>query len=379
MKVYAVGGAIRDTLMGLPVHDIDYVVVGSSVEEMTAKGYRPVGKDFPVFLHPDTQAEYALARTERKTGRGYKGFMFYADPTVTLEQDLERRDLTINAMAQEVGADGKLLGPILDPYNGQQDLAARTFRHVSNAFAEDPLRLLRIARFAARFPEFMVAPETMNALQAIVRSNELLALSAERIWQELSRGFVASKPMRMFQVLLDTDAARVLLPSKLASNLAKEEYREQLIAYLYAAGNRLEDRCAVTCMHLPASEIRSWADCVKMPNEVRDFSEIFSELNLLLEQALCNPGASYQPVDVLAWFNRADVWRKPDRGYAMLDLAKRIGLNADILILAMQNAQALNTAELIASIPAEDRSNGENIRSAVDAARLLAITTSLNT
>jgi tRNA nucleotidyltransferase (CCA-adding enzyme) len=132
-------------------------------------------------------------------------------------------------------------------------------------------------------------------------------------------------------------------------------------------------------MHLPASEIRSWAECVKMPNEVRDFSEIFSELNLLMERALSNPGTAYQPVDVLAWFNRADVWRKPDRGYAMLDLAKRIGLNADILILAMQNAQALNIAEVIANIPAEDRSNGENIRSAVDAARLLAISTSLNT
>jgi tRNA nucleotidyltransferase (CCA-adding enzyme) len=379
MKIYAVGGAIRDTLMGLPVHDIDYVVVGSSAEEMMAKGYRPVGKDFPVFLHPETQAEYALARTERKTGKGYKGFMFYADPTVTLEQDLERRDLTMNAMAQEVGADGKWVGPILDPYNGQQDIAARIFRHVSDAFAEDPLRLLRIARFAARFPEFTVAPETMNALQLIVRSNELLALSAERIWQELSRGFIASKPMRMFQVLLDADAARVLLPTKLASNLAKDEYREQFIAYLHAAGNRLEDRCAVTCMYLPASEIRSWAECIKMPNEVRDFSEIFSELTLLMERVLGDPSAAYQPVEVLAWFNRADVWRKQDRGYALLDLAKRIGFNADILILAMQNAQALNTAQVIASIPAEDRSNGENIRSAVDAARLLAIATSLNT
>ena len=173
MKIYAVGGAIRDTLMGLPVHDIDYVVVGSSVDEMIAKGYRPVGKDFPVFLHPDTQAEYALARTERKTGQGYKGFHFYADPSVTLEQDLERRDLTINAMAQEVDVDGRQFGAIIDPFNGQADLAAKIFRHVSDAFAEDPLRLLRIARFAARFPEFRVADETMAALQAIVRSGEL--------------------------------------------------------------------------------------------------------------------------------------------------------------------------------------------------------------
>ncbi|MBU3596915.1 polynucleotide adenylyltransferase [Polynucleobacter bastaniensis] len=374
MKIYAVGGAIRDTLMGLPVHDIDYVVVGSSVEEMIAQGYRPVGKDFPVFLHPETQAEYALARTERKTGKGYKGFLFYADPTITLEQDLERRDLTINAMAQEVGADGKWLGPILDPYNGQDDLASKIFRHVSDAFAEDPLRLLRIARFAARFPEFTVAPETMDALQAIVRSNELSALSAERIWQELARGFTASKPMRMFQVLLDADAAKILLPATLTSYLAKEEFREQLIAHLHASDNRLEDRCAITLMHLPASEIRSWAACVKMPNEVRDFSEIFSELNLLTEQTA---GDAYQASNVLAWFNRADVWRKPDRGQALLDLAKRIGLNVDTLILAMQNAQVLNTAEVIEGIPAEERSNGESIRSAVDATRLSAISVAL--
>ena len=373
MKIYAVGGAIRDTLMGLPVHDIDYVVVGSSVEEMIAQGYRPVGKDFPVFLHPETQAEYALARTERKTGKGYKGFMFYADPTVTLEQDLERRDLTINALAQEVGADGKCVGPILDPYNGQQDLAAKVFRHVSDAFAEDPLRLLRIARFAARFPEFTVAPETMAALQAIVQSNELSALSAERIWQELARGFTADKPMRMFQVLLDADAAKVLLPATLTSYLAKEEFREQLIAHLHTADSRLEDRCAVTLIYLPASEIRSWAECVKMPNEVRDFSEIFSELNLLIEQTVSNKNGVFQPADVLAWFNRADVWRKPDRGNALLNLAKRIGLNVSALTSAMQNSQSLNTAEIIEGVPADQRANGERIRSAVDAARLLAI------
>ncbi|MGV0981151.1 MAG: polynucleotide adenylyltransferase [Polynucleobacter sp.] len=374
MKIYAVGGAIRDTLMGLPVHDIDYVVVGSSVEEMIAQGYRPVGKDFPVFLHPDTQAEYALARTERKTGRGYKGFMFYADPTVTLEQDLERRDLTINAMAQEVGTDGKWVGPILDPYNGQQDLATRIFRHVSDAFAEDPLRLLRIARFAARFPEFTVAPETMNALQAIVQSNELSALSAERIWQELARGFTASKPMRMFQVLLDADAARVLLPSTLTSKLTQEAFREQLITHFHAADNRLEDRCAVSLMNLPASEIRSWAECVKMPNDVRDFSEIFSELNALVEKSV----TKYQPEDILAWFNRADVWRKPKRGHAVLDLAKRIGLDVSVLTLAMQNTQSLNTTEIIEGVPSQERSNGESIRSAVDAARLSAITAALS-
>ena len=373
MKIYAVGGAIRDALMGLPVHDIDYVVVGSSVEEMLAKGYRPVGKDFPVFLHPDTQAEYALARTERKTGKGYKGFHFFADPSVTLEQDLQRRDLTINAMAQELGEDGSLQGPILDPYNGQQDLAAKVFRHVSDAFAEDPLRLLRIARFAARFPGFSIAEETMRALKAIVQADELRALSAERIWQELARGLVADKPMHMFQVLLNTGAAKTLLAPTLVAQLSQEDFREALLAYLHLAGSSLEERCAIVLMHVPAAEIRSWADCVRMPVEVRDFSEIFSELLVLISKSQ----QSFQAVDVLAWFNRADVWRKPDRGQALLNLAQQLDFNVLPLIKAMRNAQALNTAEVIAGVAAEDRSNGERIGSAFEVARLAAITAAL--
>jgi len=374
MKIYAVGGAIRDTLMGLPVHDIDYVVVGSSVDEMIAKGFRPVGKDFPVFIHPETQAEYALARTERKTGQGYKGFHFYADPSVTLEQDLCRRDLTINAMAQEVGADGKQFGSIIDPYNGQEDLAAKVFRHVSDAFAEDPLRLLRIARFSARFPEFSIADETMSALKAIVQSGELNALSAERIWQELARGLVAIRPIHMFQVLQNTGAANTLLPSTLTKKLAEETFREKLTAHLNLISNNLEERCAICLIDLPASEIRSWAESVRMPIEVRDFSEIFSELSVLANKYANTP---YQAVDVLAWFNRADVWRKPDRSQALLNLADKIGLNVLVLIAAMRNAQALNTAQIIAGVEAQDRSNGERIGSAFESARLAAITAAL--
>lgn len=374
MKIYAVGGAIRDTLMGLPMNDIDYVVVGSSVDEMLAKGFRPVGKDFPVFLHPDTQAEYALARTERKSGKGYKGFLFHADPTVTLEQDLARRDLTINAMAQELGADGKLIGPVIDPYNGQRDLAEKVFRHVSDAFSEDPLRLLRVARFTARFPEFIVADETMVALQAIVRSGELNALSPERIWQELARGLVSSKPMRMFQVLLDSGAAKTVLPPTLVAELPKESYREDLIAHLQVTPAQLENRCAVALMCTPPSEIRSWSECVRMPIEVRDFSEIFSELNVFVSK---NPNGVYRAVDVLSWFNRADVWRKPDRAQALLDLAQKLDLNVSVLINAMQQAQALNPTEIIVELAAEDRANGERIRSAVEAARLATITSAL--
>lgn len=374
MKVYAVGGAIRDTLMGLPINDVDFVVVGSTVEEMIARGYRPVGKDFPVFLHPQTQAEYALARTERKSGIGYKGFHFYADPTVSLEQDLERRDLTINAMAQEVGADGQWIGPIIDPFNGQADLAAKIFRHVSDAFAEDPLRLLRIARFSARFPEFSIAEKTLLALKAIVNSDELNALSAERIWQELARGLVASKPMHMFQVLLNTSAAKTILPSNLSTLLAKEAFREELIEHYDKASNHLEERCAITLMGLPASEIRLWANAIRMPIEVRDFSEIFSDLGRLVNQY---PDGLYSAVDVLAWFNRADIWRKPDRGQLLLDLAERLGFKVSVLIAAMRHAQALSTADIISGVAAEDRSNGERIGSAFESARLAAITSAL--
>lgn len=375
MKIYAVGGAIRDTQMGLPIHDIDYVVVGSSVEEMLAKGFRPVGKDFPVFLHPQTQAEYALARTERKTGVGYQGFLFHADPSVTLEQDLERRDLTINAMAQEVSESGALVGPIIDPFNGQRDLVAKVFRHVSDAFAEDPLRLLRIARFAARFPQFTVAPETLEALKAIVQSGELNALSPERIWQELARGLIADKPMRMFQVLLDTAAAQTILPASLVAQLVQEPAREIMGAHLHASAAVLEQRCAVALMNLPATEIRSWAECIRMPIEVRDFSEIFSELIQFLKM---NLGGTFQAIDVLAWFNRADVWRKPERGNNLLQLARKLGFKVDGLILAMQQAQLLNAPEIIATIPLEDKLNGERIRSAVEAARLATITSALN-
>jgi len=374
VKTYAVGGAIRDTLMGIPAHDIDYVVVGATAEEMVAEGFRPVGKDFPVFLHPATQAEYALARTERKTGAGYKGFVFHADPSVTLEQDLERRDLTINAMAQELSENGEWVGPIIDPFNGQEDLAKKILRHVSDAFAEDPLRLLRVARFAARFPEFIVAEETLLAIQAIVRSGELAALSSERIWQELSRGLTATKPMRMFQVLLDAGAAKLLLPSGLNAQLIDEQQRETLRKYLRITPPALEERCAVVLMNLPATEIRAWSEAVKMPNEVRDFCEIFSELKRLLN---LRGDKKSSASEILAWFNRADVWRKPERAMMVLTLAKQIGFEVNDLIQALQKAQALELAECIADLDTTDRNNGEKIRLLVEKARLAAIAAAL--
>ena len=211
MNIYAVGGAIRDELLGVPVQDRDYVVVGATPEQMVSQGYRPVGKDFPVFLHPQTHEEYALARTERKTAAGYHGFQFFYAPDVTLEEDLARRDLTINAMARQVRPDGVLTGPVIDPFNGQADLQARVFRHVSDAFLEDPVRILRVARFAARFTDFTVAPETMALMRKMVEAGEVDALVAERVWQEVSRGLMERRPSRMFEVLRECGAlARIL-------------------------------------------------------------------------------------------------------------------------------------------------------------------------
>jgi tRNA nucleotidyltransferase (CCA-adding enzyme) len=206
MKIYSVGGAVRDELLGLAVQDKDYVVVGATPEQMEALGYKPVGKDFPVFLHPRTHEEYALARTERKTAKGYKGFQVYASPDVTLEQDLVRRDLTINAIAKDEA------GKLIDPFNGQADIKNKILRHVSAAFIEDPVRILRAARLAARFTEFSIAPETMQLMRRMVQDGEVDALVSERVWQELSKGLMEARPSRMFEVLRECGALKKILP-----------------------------------------------------------------------------------------------------------------------------------------------------------------------
>ena len=206
MKTWLVGGAVRDALLGLPVMDRDWVVVGSTPQQMLDAGYLPVGKDFPVFLHPQSHEEYALARTERKTAPGYHGFSFHADPSVTLEEDLLRRDLTINALARDDQ------GTIVDPCHGQRDLHNRVLRHVSDAFAEDPVRILRLARFAARFADFSVAPETLRLMRSMVTDGEADSLVAERVWQELARGLMETRPSRMFDVLRECGSLARLLP-----------------------------------------------------------------------------------------------------------------------------------------------------------------------
>ena len=210
MQIYMVGGAVRDKLLGRPVNDHDWVVVGATPRQMIDLGYLPVGRDFPVFLHPETREEYALARTERKSGRGYRGFVVQSSPDVTLEEDLSRRDLTINAIASSAG--GSSAEALFDPYGGARDLEQRVLRHVTDAFHDDPVRILRVARFAARFTDFSVAPETMALMRSMVAHGEADHLVAERVWQELSRGLTEEQPSRMFEVLRACGALAVVLP-----------------------------------------------------------------------------------------------------------------------------------------------------------------------
>ena len=243
MRTYSVGGSVRDELLGLAVQDRDHVVVGADPAEMVKRGFRPVGADFPVFLHPETHEAYALARTERKTAPGYHGFVFHADASVTLEEDLRRRDLTINAMAR--GEDGKLV----DPYGGERDLRAGVLRHVSDAFAEDPVRILRVARFAARF-DFAIAPETLALMRRMVAAGEADALVPERVWQELARGLMEKSPSRMVAVLRECGAlARILaevdrafdrpdVPEALAQRLDRAAARGYPLAVRFARSRR---------------------------------------------------------------------------------------------------------------------------------------------
>jgi tRNA nucleotidyltransferase (CCA-adding enzyme) len=371
LNIYAVGGAIRDAVMGIPVNDIDYVVVGSSAEEMIALGYQPVGKDFPVFLHPQTHAEYALARTERKTGVGYQGFHFYADPSVTLEQDLQRRDLTINAMAQRVDDTGARVGPIIDPYGGQNDIEAKVFRHVSAAFAEDPLRLLRIARFAARFPNFTIAAETQEALRAIVQSGELSALSLERVWQELDRGMRSADPLRMLEVLLETGAAEQFLPQPLIAACKNPQLKKQLASDLdlLAANNAadVDSVCAVLLADLSEDAIRRWSETTRMPHATRDFAELFSALKKRVTQQ------GYSAGDILAWFNRADAWRKPERAEKLIALAGVLGFQVQRISAGLGAALTIDSQVVIQRLSVAEQQQGERIRSAIDAARLQAV------
>jgi tRNA nucleotidyltransferase (CCA-adding enzyme) len=328
VKAYVVGGAVRDELLGLPVHDRDYVVVGATPEEMSAAGYKPVGKDFPVFLHPKTHEEYALARTERKSGRGYKGFTVYAAPDVTLEQDLARRDLTINAIAK---ADD---GTLIDPFNGKKDLQDKLLRHVSEAFQEDPVRILRVARFAARFG-FRIADETMALMKSMVASSEADHLVPERVWQEFAKGLLEPQPALMFEALEHCGLRPKLLP--------------ELTALPKTFSGPLPVRFALLCWPLAEAQILALCERLKVPNEERELALLACRCQAMLNAA--------RAAEFLQLFKRADAFRRPER-FALFLLAAKVALPAlktDNIDKALAAATAVDAGAIArgASAPAE--------------------------
>jgi tRNA nucleotidyltransferase (CCA-adding enzyme) len=345
VKTYVVGGAVRDELLGLPVQDRDHVVVGATPEEMERLGYKPVGKDFPVFLHPQTHEEYALARTERKSARGYKGFTVHASPEVTLEEDLRRRDLTINAMAKAED------GTLIDPYGGKRDLEQGVLRHVSEAFAEDPVRILRLARFAARFG-FNVAPETIALMRQMVASGEADYLVPERVWQEFAKGLMEREPERMFEVLEAASLQKKLLP----------EVRERS----GLAGGTLPVRFARLCWPLKEAEVEALCERLKVPSEARELALLACRTRVALRASrLATPEA------LLELLKRADAFRRPGRFVELLEVARRDVPVVDTTRLehAYTAAAAVDAGAIAAAAPSP-----ADIPRLIDERRIQAIT-----
>jgi tRNA nucleotidyltransferase (CCA-adding enzyme) len=359
MKTYLVGGSVRDELLGLPVQDRDYVVVGADPAKMLQLGFRPVGADFPVFLHPETNDEYALARTERKTAPGYKGFAFHAAPDVTLEEDLRRRDLTINAMAR--GDDGQLV----DPYGGARDLAAGLLRHVSAAFSEDPVRILRVARFAARF-DFAIAPETMKLMAAMVERGEVDALVPERVWQELARGLMERDPERMIAVLRECGALARALP-ELDEAYAAPGVPDHLATRLERvadAKRELAVRYAVLVLDLPAGAAAALAQRVNAPGDCRDLARLAIQERANLSRRLV-------PDEALSLIERIDAFRRPERLDRLLEVAAAdaaVGIHeAEGLRRALDEARRVDAGTIA-------REHPHDIPGALRRARLAAVT-----
>lgn len=398
MKTYCVGGAVRDELLGLPVKDIDFVVVGTTPQAMLEAGYRPVGKDFPVFLHPNTHDEYALARTERKTGAGYKGFAIHASPEVTLEEDLARRDFTINAIAKDAQ------GNLIDPFNGQADIQAKVLRHVSDAFAEDPVRILRAARFSARFTEFAVAPETMALMRKMVDNGEVDALVPERVWQELSKGLMEQKPSRMFEVLRSCGALQKILPEldKLWGVPQPPQHHPEIdtgvhvmmvIDYAAKQNFTLPVRFAALVHDLGKGttpkevlprhighEIRSVdllknvAKRLRVPNDCKELAVIVARFHGKLHQTL-----KMKPSTLVEFLTELDAFRQPERFNYFLkacecDSRGRTGLEncelpeTDLILVALQAASSIDAGAV-----AKQHTEPEKIKQAVFLARLEAV------
>jgi tRNA nucleotidyltransferase (CCA-adding enzyme) len=371
MKIYGVGGAVRDRLLDLPVVDRDFVVVGATAEEMVALGYQPVGRDFPVFLHPETHEEYALARTERKTAPGYRGFVLHADPSVTLEQDLERRDLTINAMAEDAE------GLITDPFGGQRDLKARVLRHVGPAFVEDPVRILRVARFAARFTDFSVAPETLELMGQMVRAGEVDALVPERIWQELARGLMEDRPSRMFQILAQCEAL-----GRIAPELSEAASCSWSALDACAAHHRvLPVRSAVWLAEPGLSEaaIASLAERLRLPSECTELALLtvrtgpaITALNALLNTPLNSPLSVPRPEHLLEILERSDALRRTARFELLLQTLGELegeapGAAARLLDVALRLIRTVDAGAIART------KTGADIASAIRDARLAVL------
>lgn len=302
MKTYLVGGAVRDELLGLPVKDRDWVVTGATPEEMLQQGFKQVGADFPVFLHPRTREEYALARTERKQGRGYHGFTVYSAPDVTLEDDLKRRDLTINAMAKSTD------GELVDPFGGREDIQTRSLRHVSEAFSEDPLRILRTARFAARLQPlgFTVAEPTLTLMRQMVRDGEVEHLVPERVWQEIQRALHENEPGTFFEILRDCGALASIIPE--LNHGETFSAAMQALRCIHSSGGETDTRFAALMSPLTSKEARNRAAELKAPNDCQNLARLTTDL---IPQVHTMTG--FQAETLLVLLDKADVWRRADR------------------------------------------------------------------
>ena len=411
MKIYQVGGAVRDALLGLPVHDRDWLVVGGTPEAMVAQGFTPVGRDFPVFLHPQTHEEYALARTERKSGHGYQGFTVYTSPDVTLEEDLARRDLTINAIAAP--ADWTGAEAVFDPYHGVADLHAKVLRHVTEAFAEDPVRILRVARFAARFTDFSVAPETMALMQSMVQAGEVAHLVPERVWQEISRGLMEAQPERMFAVLRACGALAVLLPEldRLWGVPQRADYHPEVDTGLHTMlvlGQAVQQQAPLAvrwaCLvhdlgkgttpadvlprHIGheqrgAKLVRQVCQRLRVPSECKELAELVA-----YEHGNIHRSLDLSPAAVLRLLQRCDALRKPERFAQALwacecDARGRWGFEAAAYPQRGRLEQALAVALGVATGPIAAQAvaagkQGAAIGQAVDAVRVQALAATLN-
>lgn len=331
LEVYCVGGAVRDDLLGIAHEDRDWVVVGATTDEMLTRGFRPVGRDFPVFLHPHTHEEYALARTERKSGHGYTGFVVHADPGVSLEEDLARRDLTINAMAQD--ADGQLV----DPFKGVLDCRSATLRHVSDAFVEDPLRILRTARFLARFRPrgFTVAEETLALMQTMVADGEVEHLVAERVWQELERALGEADPVAFFQLLAQCGALEILMP-------ALSPVSDEGLARMMKASAPMA-RWALLTADLSQEALSELCERYRVPAAWRDQALMTVRSRQLLS-------LSPAPEQVLEWCQAMDAWRRPERLDEVLDVIETGGFALPVALLrqALEDARQISPQSLMA-------------------------------